>query len=160
MSGLKSSKNISKYKDAKNKSIKESNTLDNKHRFMSKYFNQQRNDSQTLLTQVDDINLELDTLDERRDSFTQDDIKHKASLLDKRDILNLQYKSISSNFDEMDYYDKAGDLITNYYEMRDNKHVQVKETKNILEFLCNKKDKLLNNVNEIKNNNRANLFEK
>lgn len=158
MSGLKSNQNISKYKYVKNKSIKESNTLDNKHRFMSKHFNQQRNDSQTLLKQVDDINIELNTLDERRDSFTHDDIKHKANLLDKRDSLNLQYTSISSNFDEMDYYDKAGDLITNYYEMRDNKYIQVKETKNILEFLCNKKDKSLNN--EIKNNNKANLFEK
>jgi hypothetical protein len=160
MSSLKGSKNSNKYKDVKNNSGKESNTLDNKHRLMVKHFSQQRNDKQSLLTQIKAINLEIATLDERRDSFTPDDIKHRASLLDKRDNLDLQYKSISSNFDEMDYYDNAGDLITDYYEMRDNRDIQVKETKNILEFLCNKKDKPINNVNEIKNINRANLFEK
>jgi predicted RNA-binding Zn-ribbon protein involved in translation (DUF1610 family) len=159
MSSLKGIKNSSKYKDAKNNSIKESNTLDNKHRLMVKHFSQQRNDTQSILNQVQAINLEIATLDERRDNFTPDDIKHRASLLDKRDNFDLQYKTISANFDEMDYYDNAGDLITDYYEMRDNKDEQVKETKNILEFLCNKKDKPINN-NEIKINNRANLFEK
>ena len=160
MSSFKGSKSSSKYKDAKNNSIKESNTLDNKHRLMVRHFSEQKNDKQFILTQIKAINLEIITLDERRDSFTQDDIKHRASLLDKRDNLDLQYKSINSNFDEMDYYDNAGDLITNYYEMRDNKDVKVKETKNILEFLCNKKDKQVNNINELKNTNRANLFEK
>ncbi len=160
MSSLKGSKTGSKYKDAKNNSGKESNTLDNKHRIMVKHFSQQRNDKQSILNQIKGINLEIATLDERRDTFTPEDIKHRALLLDQKDELELKYKSISSNFDEMDYYDNAGDLITDYYEMRDNKDVQVKETKNILEFLSNKKDKPITNVNEIKNTNRANLFEK
>jgi hypothetical protein len=58
----------------------------------------------------------------------------------------------------MDYYDNTGDLITEYYELRDTKEVQVKETKNILEFLCIKKDPVI--VNESKKTNRAELFEK
>ena len=154
----KNNKN-SKYKDAKNNTIKESNTLDNKHRLMVKHFGQQRSDKQTILNQIKSIDLEIMTLDERRDNFTSDDIRQRAKLLDKKDNLDAQYKSINSNFDEMDYYDNAGDLITDYYEMRDNKDIQTKETKNIIEFLCSKKDKP-NNVTEIKNNNRANLFEK
>lgn len=149
----------SKYKDAKNNSIKESNTLDNKHRLMVKHFSQQRNDKQYILTQINNINLEISTLDERRDSFTDGDIKRRANLLDSRDNLELQYNSVNSNFDEMDYYDNAGDLITDYYEMRDKKDIEINETKNILEFLCNKKDKT-NDSNKIKNNNRASLFEK
>ena len=160
MTSLKGNKTGSKYKDGKNNSIKESNTLDNKHRLMVKHFSQQRNETNTILNQMKAIDLEIASLDERRDSFTPDDIKHRASLLDTKDQLDIQYKSINSNFDEMDYYDNAGDLITDYYEMRDNKETQVKETKNILEFLCNKKDKPTNNINEIKNINRANLFEK
>ena len=155
MSSLKDKKNTSK-----NNFIKESNTLDNKHRLMVKYFNELRNDKQLILTQIKVINLEIATLDERRDYFTLDDIKHRANLLDQLENLDLQYKSINSNFDEMDYYDNAGDLITDYYEIRENKDIQVKETKNILEFLSNKKDKLVNNINEIKNINKANLFEK
>jgi hypothetical protein len=160
MSNLKDKKNNSKYKDVKNNSTKESNTLDNKHRLMVKYFNELRNDKHLILTQIKVINLEIATLDERRDYFTLDDIKHRANLLDQLENLDLQYKSINSNFDEMDYYDNAGDLITDYYEIRENKDIQVKETKNILEFLSNKKDKLVNNINEIKNINKANLFEK
>jgi predicted RNA-binding Zn-ribbon protein involved in translation (DUF1610 family) len=62
----------------------------------------------------------------------------------------------------MDYYDNAGDLISDYYEMRDKKEPVVKETKNIMEFLCNKKEK--QNVNALNNEvivvNRAGLFEK
>lgn len=160
MSNLKDKKNNSKYKDVKNNSTKESNTLDNKHRLMVKYFNELRNDKHLILTQIKVINLEIATLDERRDYFTLDDIKHRANLLDQLENLDLQYKSINSNFDEMDYYDNAGDLITDYYEIRENKDIQVKETKNILEFLSNKKDKLVNNINEIKNINKAKLFEK
>jgi hypothetical protein len=154
---MSSLKNSSKYTDIKNKCTKESNTIDNKHRLMVKHFSEQKNDKTSIITQINNINLEIATIDERIDSFTQDDIKHKANLLDKRDNLNLQYNSINSNFDEMDYYDNAGDIITNYYEMRDNKCIKVTETKNILEFLCNKKDKP---VNDIKNTNRSNLFEK
>lgn len=160
MSNLKDTKNNNKNKDIKNNSVKESNTLDNKHRLMVKHFNELKNDKQSILTQIKLINLEIATLDERRDCFTSYDIKHRANLLDQLDNLDLEYKSISSNFDEMDYYDNAGDLITDYYEIRENKDIQVKETKNILEFLSNKKDKLINNVNEIKNINKANLFEK
>lgn len=59
----------------------------------------------------------------------------------------------------MDYYDNAGDLISDYYEMRDNKETEHKETKNIMEFLC-KKEKTQIPQGEAKPANRANLFEK
>ncbi len=157
---MSSTKKTSKYRENKQTSIKESNTLDNKHRLMVKYFSQMRNDKTDIATQIKNINLEINEMDERRDSFTLDDIKHRASLLDKKDNLELQLKSISNNYDEMDYYDNAGDLISDYYEMRDNKEVQVKETKNILEFLCTKKEKTVANPNENKPANKANLFEK
>ena len=35
----------------------------------------------------------------------------------------------------MDYYDKAGDLITDYYNFRDNKEKEIKQSKSILEYL-------------------------
>ncbi len=148
----------SKYKENKNNTIKESNTLDNKHRLMVKHFTQQKNDKFDIINQINTINLEIETLDERRDHFSVDDIKNRSYLLDKKEMLESQYKNICFNYDEMDYYDNTGDLIINYYEMRDNKDTQIKESKNIIEFLCNKKEKQINNDN--KNTNRANLFEK
>jgi predicted RNA-binding Zn-ribbon protein involved in translation (DUF1610 family) len=157
---MSSTKKTSKYKENKQSNVKESNTLDNKHRIMVKYFSQMRNDKDDISQQIININQEIISMDERRDSFTLEDIKHRAHLLDKKDSLELQLKSISNNYDEMDYYDNAGDLISDYYEMRDTKEVQVKESKNILEFLFTKKEKTIINQNENKPVNRANLFEK
>ena len=157
---MSSTQKTSKYRENKQTSTKESNTLDNKHRLMVKYFSQMRNDKTDIITQIKNINIEINEMDDRRDSFSLDDIKNRATLLDKKDYLELQVNSIANNYDEMDYYDNAGDLISDYYEMRDNKEVQVKETKNILEFLCTKKEKIVVNPNEGKTNNRANLFEK
>ena len=155
-------KKTSKYKENKQSSIKESNTLDNKHRLMVKQFSQMRNDKNDIALNIENISQEITTIDERRDSFTLDDIKHRANLLDKKDSLELQLNSISKNYDEMDYYDNAGDLISDYYEMRDTKEVKVKETRNILDFLFTKKEKNIINQNENENKpiNRANLFEK
>jgi hypothetical protein len=158
MYNLMSNSKKSKYKENKNNTIKESNTLDNKHRLMVKHFTQQKNDKFDIINQINTINLEIETLDERRDHFSVDDIKNRSYLLDKKEMLESQYKNICFNYDEMDYYDNTGDLIINYYEMRDNKDTQIKESKNIIEFLCNKKEKQINNDN--KNTNRANLFEK
>ena len=149
----------SKYKKNKQASSKESNTLDNKHRLMVKYFNEKRSEKDELIDEIDAIIIEIKAMDERRDSFTLVDIKNRASLLDKKEQLEHDYNSIKNNFDEMDYYDNAGDLISDYYEMRDNKEIEPKETKNIMEFLC-KKEKIQIMQGEIKPANRANLFEK
>jgi hypothetical protein len=154
-------KNTSKYKENKI-GMKESNTLDNKHRIMVKQFNKIRNDKHNLLNEMNNINVELETLNERIDTFNMDDIKHKSNLLDKKENIKLKYNIIIYNYDEMDYYDNTGDLILDYYEMRDNKENILKESINILDFLCTKKEKNINlrNNNNIDVKNRANLFEK
>lgn len=159
MSTSKGSKGSSRYKENKQSNVKESNTLDNKHRQMVKYFSQKRNDKDEIFKQLKTINMEIEALDERRDSFTSQDIKHRACLLDRKEELEIQYKNINANYDEMDYYDKAGDLIMDYYEMRDNKESQPKEIKNILELLSTKENTEVQPV-ENKSANRANLFEK
>ena len=150
---------MSKYKENKQATQKESNTLDNKHREMVKYFNQTRADELVLADTLKNIELEISLLDARRDNFSQNDIKQRACLLDKKDSLESNLKTIKSNYDEMDYYDNAGDLISDYYEIRDTKEVKIKESKNILEFLC-KKEKQVDTLAEVKVINRTNLFEK
>lgn len=149
----------SKYKENK-VTNKETNTLDNKHRHIIKNLNNNRNSKNDIFNEISNISNEIITLDKRRDNFTLDDIKYRASLLDKKDILDKKYNDINSNYDEMDYYDNAGDLILDYYNMRDTHETTNKETINILNFLCNKKDKIhVENVDS-KNINRAKLFEK
>ena len=120
---------LSKYKKNKQVSLKESNTLDNKHRQMVKYFNDKKDENSDLINQINSIVNEINTMDERRDSFTLLDIKNRANLLDKKDNLEIEYNSIKSNFDEMDYYDNAGDLISDYYEMRDKKNLLLRKQK-------------------------------
>jgi len=218
MLDIKGQESMSKYKKNKQISIKETNTLDNKHRQMVKYFNNNKYEKEKLLEQINNINAEIKKIDDRRDTFTisenvnngslgktqrvfsnlaeetqkvspgslsilpkgklissildfeskdsklegsssitQNDIKTRALLLNDKTNLEIKYNEI--NIDEMDYYDNAGDLISDYYEMRDKVEPVAKESKNILEFLCNKKDKQIIN-NEIKIANKANLFEK
>ncbi len=159
MSSSKGSGNTSKYKKNKQASTKESGTVDDKHRLMVKHFNEKRNVKQDLLDQISVITVEIKAMEERRESFTLSDIKNRAGLLNKKEQLEHEYNTIKNNFDEMDYYDNAGDIISDYYEMRDTKETQPKETKNILEFLC-KKDKNPMTQGEAKPATRANLFEK
>ena len=158
MANIQGPSGTSKYKENKQQLTKESNTLDNKHRMMVRQFNKAHSEKDNIQTMLKSIDNELSELNNMIDKFTLDDIKKKATLLDRKDNLEQQYKTITANYDEMDYYDNAGDLITDYYEIRESKDNIVKETKNILDFLC-KNVTPLNNT-EVKNNNRANLFEK
>jgi predicted RNA-binding Zn-ribbon protein involved in translation (DUF1610 family) len=131
------------------------NTLDNKHRQMVKFFCNTKSQAENILSEIDDIKSQIFDFDNKKVGFSDDDIRMKAQLLKRKEELETNYNSIIGNYEEMDYYDNAGDLILNYYEMRDNNDIDVKESKNILEFLCSKKEKVI----ETKNT-RANLFEK
>jgi len=53
----------------------------------------------------------------------------------------------------MDYYDIAGDIITDYYETKDNDNNTIKESKNILDFFINKKQ-------TTNKSNKTSLYEK
>jgi len=147
----------SKYKENKQSSTKETNTLDNKHRMIVKQFAQQRTEKQNIIEEIKNITNQINEMDSNKNvtklQFTLDDIKKRAELLDRKDKLEIQSKQF--DYDEMDYYDIAGDLITDYYDIRDNKEYEIKESKNILEFLCEKKNNIKDN-----NINKVNLLEK
>jgi hypothetical protein len=150
-------KNItSKYKENKQMQQKETNTLDNKHRLMVKQFKEFQNEKEKILIKIQNIDDEINKI---KDKNLITDINNKASLLDKKEDLNNLYKIINSNYDEMDYYDNAGDLLSDYYEIANNKE-QCKESKNIIEFLS-LKDKN-NTCTDVKSKqiNKSKLFEK
>ena len=50
-------------------------------------------DSQNKIKSID---VELELLDKKRDSFSSDDIKNRAKLLDQKDELNNQFHSINN----------------------------------------------------------------
>ena len=74
-----------------------------------------------------------------RTKFTLDELKIRAKLLNEKEELENKKKEINENFNEMNYYDKIGDIIIQYYELRNETKTHIKETKNIMEFLGNKK---------------------
>jgi hypothetical protein len=154
----------SKYKEAKdlNKDNKETNTLDNKHRLIVKGFNNEKKNMNSIESEIKEIDNEIIILDKNRSNFSFDDITKRAGLLDKLYSLKERHENIVNNYNEMDYYDNTGDLILNYYDLRDNKETETKEIKNILSFLCNnqKSNNIENNDKNNNNNNRALLFEK
>ena len=140
----------SKYKESK-MSIKESNTLDNKHRQMVRQINSIKSDKDKISEELEQINNELLQI-------SINDISKRAILLDKRDDLAIKYNEICNNYTEMDYYDSAGDLISTYYEMRNNKDFEIKESINILDFFCNKSS--VKDKQDDKTLNKTKLFEK
>ena len=139
-----------KCKDNKQTYLKESNTLDNKHKQMVKLFKENKNEETKLLNEINSINNELDKLN---NNLT--DIDKKTLLLDRKEELLSIYKLINFNYNEMDYYDNAGDLLNDYYEI--NHQDNDKESKNILDFLSLKENKQKPEINK---NNKQQLFEK
>jgi len=144
----------SKYKENK-QTVKELNTLDNKHRNMVKHLANNKKEIQTIKLEIDKINKEISLIDLHRDSFTHDDINQRAKLLDKKENYEMELNKI--NHEEMDYYDNAGDLITNYYSINESE-VNTKESYNILDLLSNKQHNIV--VDDNFKTSKALLLEK
>ena len=135
--------------------IKESQTLDKKHKEIVKNFKTQKNKDKEITDAMDSLNQEIDDIDKNSSNFNYESSVKRADLLNKKNDLEIEKKNLDDSFNEMDYYDKTGDLIIQYYELRDNTE-NIKESKNILEFLGKKNiEKIL-----VKDTNKAELFNK
>ncbi len=138
--------------------IKESQTLDKKHKEIIKNFQEKKNKEEELLYEINKINNDMIEIEKKKDYFNNDNINQRAELLNRKSELENDIKNINTCFDEMDYYDKTGDLIIEYYQLRDNTS-EVKETRNILEFLGKKKQEQPINSNNT-SSNKAEIFNK
>jgi hypothetical protein len=134
--------------------IKESQTLDKKHKEMVNIFNLKKNKEEEIINNILEINKKIEELSIILDNNEYN--KKKNELIIKKNQLQQEKENLFENYDEMDYYDRTGDLIIQYYEIRDNIH-EIKKARNILEFLGNKKQEI---YTDIKENNRAELFNK
>ena len=136
--------------------IKESQTLDKKHKEIIKNFKYDKDNIDKINETISLINDKLVEMENYRPKFTPEELKIRAKLINEKDELEIKKKDIDENFNEMDYYDKTGDLIIQYYELRNENKPQIKETKNILEFLGKKKTEKEKSDGDI---NRAELFD-
>ena len=87
--------------------------------------------------------------------LTEKDIETKANILNEIESLETDIKSVESGKEEINYYDKIGEIICDYYELRDENKNEFQESKNIIDWLSKKKNK-----NEEENNSRSKLLNK
>ena len=122
--------NESKHSQKKeNKNI----TLEKKHQIKSHEFTKKKNNKGKLEKELKEV---ISLLEEIDTSKTYD-LSYRAELLNKKDNYQKELNDINNNYDEMNYYDKAGDIITKYYEVRNQSTNE--SSKNILEYLSDKK---------------------
>jgi hypothetical protein len=133
--------------------IKESQTLDKKHKEIINIFNNKKIKKEELNNEINKITDKLDKMDKLNNNSTE-----RFELLKNIENLEKEKNIVYDDYDEMDYYDKTGDLIIEYYEIRDNRNNETKKTKNILDFLGTKKNN--ESITNIKDNNRSELFNK
>ena len=96
--------------------IKESQTLDKKHKEIIKTFQNERNSMDNITEEINKLNYKINEMENFRAKFTSDELKIRAKLLNDKEDLENKKNEITKNFNEMDYYDKTGDLIIQYYD--------------------------------------------
>lgn len=134
--------------------IKDSNTLENKHRHKIKQIDNKKKSLDKLNNQLIKINEDLIKIDKLRENNGLYDLEKRADLLNNKKKIEEEIEIINNNTEEINYYDLTGDLITEYYSLRDIK--KTTEVKNILEYL--KPDFNKNKINQ--NNTKSILFDK
>jgi hypothetical protein len=140
----------------KNTDIKKISTLENKHRQKIKEFEIEKDSFSLLENKLNEINNEIDEIDKNREKFTNIDQHKRAILLDTKDDIEKKLHLLKNNITEMDYYDKTGDILINYYNIKNIEDDPI-ESKNILSFLCKKKQVDEKPKNKV---NKTDLFEK
>ena len=93
-------------------------------------------------------------------------VKNKHKACEEVGIITKDFKLASEisqlelnkiNYEEMNYYDNAGDLLTNYYSINDNDQ-PTKDSYNILDLLSNKQQNIT--IDDNKMTSKAILLEK
>ena len=133
--------------------IKDSNTLEIKHRQKIKQIDNKKISLDKLISSLNKINDELYKIEKIRETNIIFDLDKRAELLIQKKRLDEEIENMNNNMDEINYYDLTGDLLTEYYTIRDKK--QTTEIKNILEYL-----KPNSNIKKINSNTKAILFDK
>lgn len=117
--------------------IKGSNTLEKKHMDNVKKINDKRNNLDNLIDSLNNVNLELAILDEKRENNEIINLEYRADLLNKRDKYEEDINDIKKNNNEINYYDLTGDLLNKYYNLREEDN-QGKSSINIMNILSSK----------------------
>ena len=129
--------------------FRDSTTLDKKHKEYSEMFHTQKNNIDDKKIKIEELETKLFDINNLKDNnqLTDKDIENKANFLNEIDSLKSDVNSINSNKEEINYYDKIGEIICDYYELRDENKNEYNETKNIIDWLSKKKPKKDDEIN-------------
>jgi hypothetical protein len=133
--------------------MKDSNTLEIKHRKKIEQMDTKRKSLDKLNQSLSKINEDLFKIDKHREDNGIFDLEKRADLLNQKKKFEEDLEHMNNNMDEINYYDLTGDLLSEYYTIRDTK--QITEIKNILEYL-----KPNSNIKKPIGNTKADLFDK
>lgn len=133
--------------------FRDSTTLDKRHKEKSLQFKEEKILLPTKIDKLEELEYKLDLLNSKKEVFSDEDLEERANILNQLDLLKEEIELTKNNELELDYYDKTGEIICNYYKIRDEKKNEFSESKNILDYFNKKKS------NEVeKTNSRTNLF--
>tara|TARA_E500000178_G_scaffold250079_1_gene246701 strand:+ start:1303 stop:2442 length:1140 start_codon:yes stop_codon:yes gene_type:complete len=137
--------------------FRDSTTLDKKHKEYSKMFHNQKINIDDKSEKIKLLNEQLFEINKLKETnqLTEKDIEIKANILNEIESLETDIKCVESGKEEINYYDKIGEIICDYYELRDENKNEFQESKNIIDWLSKKKNK-----NEEENNSRSKLLNK
>jgi hypothetical protein len=113
--------------------MKDSYTLEIKHRKKIEQIDNKKKSIDKLNQTLIKINDDLFKIDKQREQNGIFDLEKRAELLNQKKKLEEDISNMNENMDEINYYDLTGDLLTEYYTIRETK--QTTEIKNILEYL-------------------------
>ena len=116
--------------------IKDTNTLEIKHRQKIKQMDTKKQSLTKLTQNLNNLNEEIYKIDKLRETNIVFDTEKRAKLLCNKKKVEDAIEEIHANMDEINYYDLTGDLLMEYYMIREVKH-PITKTKNILELLGN-----------------------
>ena len=134
--------------------IKDSSTLEKKHITNTQGINNTKLSLEKLKNDLFKTEMDLNKIEKERANNVIINLKKRSDLLNKKSELENKIKKIESNNEEINYYDLTGDLINEYYELRNTDLNNESETKNILEYLNPSSTK------DSKKTNKAELFDK
>ena len=137
-------------------------TLDKKYNEKIRSIDENNNKLESLIKEKNRIENKINILENKNDKYEKDNIKKRANLKTKLKEVKFNIQQIENNYDELDYYNKAGDLICEYYNILDkNEHdfEQRDDSKSILHYLSSK-NKSTEKKTKKKKNNRAYLLDR
>jgi predicted RNA-binding Zn-ribbon protein involved in translation (DUF1610 family) len=146
---------MSNFKIRKNKigksDVKDTSTLDKKHKELSKKLQNDLNSLPEKEKKIKELKEEIETINKNTSIFSANDLEKKANILDNIRDLENEIEIIKNK--TLNYYDKTGDILSDYYKIRDDTK-KYSESRNIKDLFRKKK-----NIENTQENSKAKLFD-